>query len=129
MDTTYIKMSDCPEIQEPKRDIGAVHGDYLYSKLLRKVDILCLNPAYRYGLLDTIWLPRQDDLQKMVADTIDCPSHSSCAIFINVGHRMHQWCDEAWDYWMRFTSMEQLWLAFVMKEKYNKVWNGEEWNV
>ncbi len=26
-----------------------------------------------------------------------------------------------------FTSMEQLWLAFVMKEKYNKVWDGEEW--
>ena len=24
-------------------------------------------------------------------------------------------------------SMEQLWLAFVMKEKYNKVWNGENW--
>ena len=26
-----------------------------------------------------------------------------------------------------FESMEQLWLAFVMKEKYGKVWNGEEW--
>ena len=24
-------------------------------------------------------------------------------------------------------SMEQLWLAFVMKEKYNKTWNGESW--
>ena len=26
-----------------------------------------------------------------------------------------------------FTSMEQLWLAFVMKERYSKLWNGEEW--
>jgi hypothetical protein len=26
-----------------------------------------------------------------------------------------------------FHSMEQLWLVFMMKEKYNKVWNGEEW--
>ncbi len=25
------------------------------------------------------------------------------------------------------TSLEQLWLAFVMKEKYGKVWNGENW--
>ncbi len=25
------------------------------------------------------------------------------------------------------TSMEQLWLAFVMKEKFNKVWSGKEW--
>ena len=24
-------------------------------------------------------------------------------------------------------SMEQLWMAFYMKEKYNKVWNGEKW--
>lgn len=24
-------------------------------------------------------------------------------------------------------SMEQLWLAFVMKEKYNKTWDGEVW--
>lgn len=24
-------------------------------------------------------------------------------------------------------SMEQLWLAFVMKERYSKIWNGEEW--
>jgi len=27
----------------------------------------------------------------------------------------------------RHDSMEQLWLAFVMKEKYNKIWNGENW--
>jgi predicted Abi (CAAX) family protease len=30
-------------------------------------------------------------------------------------------------YWRIFTSMEQLWLAFVMKEQYNKVWNGKDW--
>lgn len=24
-------------------------------------------------------------------------------------------------------SMEQLWFAFVMKENYNKIWNGEGW--
>jgi hypothetical protein len=40
------------------------------------------------------------------------------------------------DYWLERSigrgvydeaSPEQLWLAFVMKEKYNKVWNGEDW--
>ena len=30
-------------------------------------------------------------------------------------------------YKMQFTSMEQLWLAFVMKEKFRKVWTGEDW--
>jgi len=27
----------------------------------------------------------------------------------------------------KFNSQEQLWLIFVMWEKYNKVWNGKEW--
>ncbi len=26
-----------------------------------------------------------------------------------------------------YTSMEQLWLAFVMKELYSKQWNGNNW--
>jgi len=30
-------------------------------------------------------------------------------------------------HWPPFHSMEQLWLAFVMKELYNKQWSGEEW--
>jgi len=31
------------------------------------------------------------------------------------------------EYWKLFKSMEQLWLAFCMAEKYNKTWNGETW--
>jgi hypothetical protein len=27
----------------------------------------------------------------------------------------------------KFESMEQLWLAFVLKEKYGKVWSGTDW--
>lgn len=30
-------------------------------------------------------------------------------------------------YSYNFDSFEQLWLAFVMKEKYSKQWNGKEW--
>ena len=30
-------------------------------------------------------------------------------------------------YWDMFTSMEQLWLAFVMKERHNKIWDGDKW--
>jgi hypothetical protein len=26
-----------------------------------------------------------------------------------------------------FNSMEKLWFAFVMKEEYNKTWDGEKW--
>jgi len=32
------------------------------------------------------------------------------------------------EYYKQFTSMEQLWLGFYMKEKHGKVWTGSEWN-
>ena len=70
----------------------------------------------------TAWLPRQDQLQDMVSfGHVWLP-------FANI-ERWWQWAKEKMplEYWDRFTSMEQLWLAFVMKEKYNKVWNGNDW--
>jgi len=33
----------------------------------------------------------------------------------------------AMSYWKEFTSMEQLWLAFVMFERFGKYWTGTEW--
>jgi hypothetical protein len=76
-----------------------------------------------------IWLPRQDQLQEVVIDKIDCPSHSAFAIIINLGSRFLRMAQDTatFDYWIQFLSMEQLWLAFVMHEKYNKKWNGQEW--
>ena len=71
-----------------------------------------------------IWLPRQDQLQEMLEN----------ADFYNDLRSLMEWTrkgpsGEDWrsDYSSRFKSAEQLWLAFVMHEKYNKVWNGSEW--
>lgn len=40
--------------------------------------------------------------------------------------------DKLWDFQKyaeseEFKTMEQLWLAFVMKECFNKTWNGKQW--
>ena len=65
------------------------------------------------------WLPRQDQLQDMLND-----------IFMDPTPRKLTY--EFWD-WIASTSpkynksMEQLWLAFVMHEEYNKIWNGSKW--
>lgn len=75
-----------------------------------------------------IWLPRQDQLQEMLCDFDTCLS------------RIYWWKeggvirttndDDYYGYGSDdFTSMEQLWLAFVMKEKYGKVWDGTDWVV
>ena len=61
-----------------------------------------------------IWLPRQDQLQEMVA-------HESIYNLLDKFDVWGKWDQSLYD------SMEKLWLAFVMKERYNKTWNGKEW--
>jgi len=77
-----------------------------------------------------IWLPRQDQLQEMYFDFVPALEHFPIAIiarlYIFSSIRIKSPSVDL-NYVEQFTSMEQLWLAFVMKEKYNKIWNGEEW--
>ena len=75
---------------------------------------------------ETIWLPRQDQLQEMFPkDRIERPfywfSEGMIDSFGDYG------ITNEGLYYEGFSTWEQLWLAFVMKEKYNKVWDGEKW--
>ena len=75
---------------------------------------------------DIIWLPRQDQLQEMIR-------HKRCSQL-----QFEDWYSELKRFTLfcgnlpacpenYFKSMEQLWLAFVMKEKFNKKWTGNDW--
>lgn len=64
-----------------------------------------------------IWLPRQDQLQNMVYSSLS--SWQLVQTFWN-----WLWTKESASTKL---SMEQLWLAFVMREKHGKIWTGEEW--
>ena len=66
-----------------------------------------------------VWLPRQDQLQEMM------PQKGMVAQYI----RLHQlcWDMDSGDSFLSNVTWEQLWLCVVMHEKYNKVWNGEDW--
>ena len=66
-----------------------------------------------------VWLPLQDQLQEMVENV------SSSYELLNCFYKFVNPLEDV--YTRQFTSMEQLWLAFVMKEKYGKTWDGEEW--
>jgi len=73
-----------------------------------------------------VWLPRQDQLQEMVN-----PQHMHGIIsFLMVRHFVDWFLNSTKLHHpgYLFTSMEQLWLAFVMKEKHNKTWNSEDWH-
>jgi len=109
MDTTetYIKM--CEKAEE-------IQLEYWDPELLGYEDL----QDFYAGDEDTvyrgehrIWLPRQDQLQEMFNDNINYTIQIQ-----GFGEILEFYGCQSW---------EQLWLAFVMKEKYNKTWNGEEW--
>ena len=106
------------------------------KRIISKVDIL----EYRNGDLyigdpyfskdKKIWLPRQDQLQAMIGDKrveLQITVKEFCD-FIH-SPKCYVWNEMIGKYLPRFHSMEQLWLAFVMNEKYGKVWSTskEEW--
>ena len=74
---------------------------------------------------NSFWLPRQDQLQKII-EPDDSKVH---LIIIKVIESQYFELSKG-DYVAaprKFYSMEQIWLAYVMKEKYNKTWNEEDW--
>ena len=67
-----------------------------------------------------IWLPRQDQLQEMMIG-------DSFKWIDSLIHKFSFSIDNWSMYYRQFTSMEQMWLAYVMMEKYNKKWIDGIW--
>lgn len=65
-------------------------------------------------------LERQDQLQEMIED-----NSRPAWVLINRFYEWHNNKLRTISY--ALASMEQLWLAFVMKEKFNKIWDGKHW--
>ena len=114
MDTSkeYIKM--CEKAEEIQKEWIPQNGDFFFT-----------NKVYVWGCYECkkgIWLSRQDQLQEML-DVNNSKFVKPCFMAMNFA----EWLNNN----IRFSnvdwSMEQLWLAFVMIEKYNKIWNSEEW--
>ena len=131
MDTTeqYIKQCEqAPKIQEAwqPQDFDFVMGEYV--SVIRTWDVsqgigkASLNPVFTnkgkiawYYKEELIFLPKQDQLQDMMNNNSPHPTSyiiNELNIFVR-GIRQN------------FISMEQLWLAFVMQEKYQKSWHLE----
>jgi len=126
MDTSkeYIKMSD----KSPLRDLWIVkEGDWYFDKRFNRVSIVTnqdLTSENRGVFIEFkrefVPLYRQDQLQEMVLKGWSATE--------KIG-RFNEWQLNTRDLPENITkySMEQFWLAFVMKEKYGKIWNGNDW--
>lgn len=157
MDTSaeYIKMCNCPEIQDEatkattfyrRRHVLYNPSTFVYvanysghfwhcaENNLQKIEDMKYNNAFIWE----IWLPRQDQLQEMLNWKHQPRAMlRNMANFVNDGHCLSL-CEEKHGEFkaygkristlhMKNWSPEQLWLAFVMYEKYKKQWNGKEW--
>ena len=140
MDTSeqYIKMCDCPEIQDifaarPKACYGKwIPGDFFYrwdAKESGVYEKVADDEGYYYNdkLDNATWLPRLDQLQEM----LHYEEHSSYPVSHMLKHLDEFYVGDGW-YWEDDAggiSWEQLWLAFLLKEKFGKVWYDGKWVV
>ena len=154
MDTseTYIKMCDHPAIQglrilsqyhrdrrEQDREDSLQDGDFVCDgervlvyggdkvSICRIGDMCDIGTAglcegAGYAVEKVVWLPRQDQLQAMVAG--ERTPHQLSSDFQS-WHTSH--APERRQYAEQFTSMEQLWLGFVMHENHGKAWRAGTW--
>ena len=152
MDTSekYIKMCEqAQEIQDLRKFLDSGNkfelwedSDFCHIELssqnkefdLVKSRTTIFNKSFQYFLCDskclhyseayskTIWLPRQDQLQEIYfLNSDDKTLDKFISSLLSVLYLIK------WE--NNHCSFEQLWLAFTMKEKYNKLWNeaNEQW--
>ena len=128
MDTSkeYVKM--CEKAEEIQKEWKPKQGDYEINKRFLKEEVTKGFITFSWWDLTTegkVWLPRQDRLQEMIEEG---NAYTLTIDFLNWMEKESRkpYPDDQMIMRLRF-SMEQLWLAFVMKEKYNKTWDGKEW--
>lgn len=148
MDTSeeYIEMCDCEEVQGVwALEVGdlvrlqtELISDHRYfvswigdvwigisSEKTRSSD----NGFRRDSQSKLLWLPRQDQLQGMIQSP-DASAYFTLHIFYEWIQKNCIYDNSLYKTWIGSvgnTSMEQLWLAFIMHKLHSKRWNREKW--
>ncbi|MBE0425597.1 MAG: hypothetical protein IBX72_03000 [Nitrospirae bacterium] len=120
----YIKMSESAKVIQ--KQWKPEFGDFFVSMslgLTSPCQSIVSDLEKKVSYLKTIkavWLPRQDQLQEMLIEKY--------ATFwdLAIAFSNALMGDNA-SYFEKFDSMEKLWFAFIMLEKYKKKWKEGEW--
>lgn len=124
MDTTekYIKMCEkAIEIQSRINTFTA--GDFIWKGQKYLYDAVFVCDKAIFMKEEEIWLPRQDQLQDMLNDSVD----DLVSKFIDRMTYRLMYINKLEITYPKLESMEQVWLTFIMKEKYHKIWKDEDW--
>ena len=123
MDTSRAYITMCAMAGEIQALHDLEHGDYY--EISGKIEILYRPNAAPRNIVGTVWLPRQDQLQAMAFSGRE----ASIASIL----RFAAWCQEKLAEGAGrpsvIVSLEQLWLSFLMDERFGKCWNGQGWSV
>lgn len=117
MDTSEIYIKMCEKAKKYIKSSWR-HGQPFFNTDTQKIEYACPLIMNVPRVADTI-LWYQDQLQEMVLNGW-------------VGRKPY-WLEHKFHEFLNknvkdiYSSLEQLWLAFVMKEKFNKVWDKEDW--
>jgi len=114
----FIKM--CEQAKEIQQAWKPKIGDYFLELLTKSINIytdgFAFLPQHNVPLsILYIWLPTQEQLQEMISGDF------KTVLLIDDFYNF------AIENLLPFDSMNELWLAFVMKEKWNKTWDGKKW--
>jgi len=140
---TYVKMLEkAPEIQKewiPKNGDSVWHpnegveymGTWEYPE---KFDIVHLSEDTDKDFwYNWLWFPHQSQLQEILLEDPDNRFNTSiCSItlvcqFAKFLGIFDEDAEGRSNIYLRKESLEVLWLAFVMFELYQKVWDGKDW--
>ena len=146
LNENYVKQCDCPEIQDGhKWEIGDIFfaecttwvigeacfryeesRDGVFHRLPEPVAVI-LFPEEMDGeniSCPKIWLPHEEQLQEMVFEHAQSKPGVCHTPLMKLFAEFLAWVPY---HGTDFPTFKQLWLAFVMKELYNKVWINEKW--
>ena len=123
MDTSeiYVKMCDCEEIfgewEKYCKNYYPIDLEKNYFAQPVEPNSIALAPG--------IWLPQQDDIQRMIQPTLR-NAHTFERHWHVLLKELQDWWNLNPEHVANLLSMEQLWLAFYMHEKHKKLWSSKE---
>jgi hypothetical protein len=125
----------CSKAEEIQKEWKPQVGDWQYwsndkTKMANILMITSLQKKYKANI--RIWLPTQEQLQEMLEEI---KNNTYIAFrfnhFLNVEYNnvtfqpAYILLNSINPIFM--CSMNEFWIAFVMKERWNKIWDGENW--
>ena len=122
----YIKMCEkAKEIQKghkwKKGDRGYFLGYISCNESMKKNEHFIFGTEEFEDTIESWWtciyLPTQEQLQEIMLKDYTVRAILGGVFYFAVKRYKD----------LEKVSMNELWLAFVMKEKYNKIWNGDDW--